>query len=338
MKYNNENIQITKMEKELYSQYQTYKGDTVEEKTSLILKALKNVIDEDPQYSISIANAKSNEDKLELVMEKLIKETNNFDFDFRYFWPYNPGNGFSVQVDALFRPDKRGFFFVVYCMNPPGAFYTSSQKEDIHLVSFIDFSKSNQHIIHFKEGARSHNQIPYEENGHLIFSIKYVTFDKKHRPKIQDYGFSILPLFFEDKFVFSGNYQIPIFKGELDKTAVQALVKKEPMEMLLDIADKKTATVAGSKLKFASNSSLIVRLKDNQLDGVFSRALDNKNMDFRLLPRHKIDSFAYNAEFQKKLYKKVKPKSFNDLFIPKISEEEMNIVVKETVKEAFSLV
>ena len=337
MKYNNELLQSTKMEKELYSQYQRYKGSTCEEKTKLIIKALNLYINSDPGMSVAFANLPNDDEKIEFLFSRIIPKTANFDFDFKYFWPYNAGNGFSLQIDALFRPKKRGFFFVIYCFNPPGAFYNKGPPEDIHFCSFLDFNHSNQHLYLFKEGYRSHNQINFEENGHILFSIKYILFDRKQRPKIHDYGFAILPLFFEDKYVFSGCFQIPVFAGELEKSSVVSMAKEDPFETLLDVAGKKKVTVGGSSLKFIENCSLIVRLKDNQLDGLFSKSLDFRNMDYRMIPRHKLDSYAYNPEFLKKLYKKNKPKKMNDLFVPKVSLEEMNIIVKETVREAFKL-
>ena len=82
MKYNNKESTPSKMEKELYSQYARYQGDTVGEKWSLLERAFQGVIEEDTDYAVKVANAENEEERMNLILQKLSDNTLNFDFDF----------------------------------------------------------------------------------------------------------------------------------------------------------------------------------------------------------------------------------------------------------------
>lgn len=107
-------------EQELYNSRakEFLREDKILENVRLLIKAFS--ADIDIPLNGSIEDVK---EEIEEFLDKRLFFSPTLRFiDLRFIYPYNPKQGFSFSVDAIFQPPRAGFMNVLCCMNPPGAY------------------------------------------------------------------------------------------------------------------------------------------------------------------------------------------------------------------------
>lgn len=271
--------------------------------------------------------------ELEQVFSKP-KTRNDFRFNFHGFQKYTQTVGFSIAIDGIFQTKKRGFYIVMFGINPPGGFYKEVvSSENTYFVSEIDWDSSSSGMLAYNSKYTSIKQIPFNPNAHIIFTIKEVVFNKKREPVIKDFGFSILPLFSQDEYVYSGAYQLPVFKGDLDAASVATLQNGDPFDSLLESAIKNRSSKR--ILKPLDLTSLVIRLKDNFLGSdMFQYRFDIGRINTDFLPKNKINKYVITS----KSYEREKNKeSLRGMCLKNVDTDDMNYILSQVVYEAYGL-
>jgi hypothetical protein len=106
-------------EQELYNSRakEFLREDKILENVRLLLKAFSSDIEIPVNGSIE-----SIKDDIEVFLDKKLYFSPALKFiEPRFIYPYNPKQGFSFAVDAIFQPPRAGFMNVLCSLNPPGA-------------------------------------------------------------------------------------------------------------------------------------------------------------------------------------------------------------------------
>jgi hypothetical protein len=118
----------------------------------------------------------------------------------------------------------------------------------------------------------------------MIFNIKEIIYNKNKTAKINDFGFAILPLIAENIYIYTGTYQLPVFKGDMTRDTVNELAMDDPYQTILEMAVKKGKN-GKPLIEPMEKTSLIVRLKDNFYEKLFDYQFDISRMDYSFLPQ-----------------------------------------------------
>ena len=270
---------------------------------------------------------------LGLLFNDICEMTINFSYDYKFFAKYSESIGFSISIDGLFNLPDKGIYIIIFCINPPGGFYKEEIRTDItFVVSNINWNSSIK-VIKYEEDYIPFYQIPYYENSHFIFSIKKIEFKKK-KPIIKDYGFSILPIFTSENYVYSGCFQLPIFEGDLNENSATRIQNTDPFEMLLKIASKKNKKLGKKMLTPIKYGSIIVRLKDNWLGSKYTIPYDTNRINTEFIPNNLLKKYDLS---ERSLAKYEKSKKMSSLMLSDVNKTEMNIILKQIIKEAYDL-
>ena len=108
------------------------------------------------------------------------------------------------------------------------------------------------------DGFATFRDIKADRYMHAIVDIKAVSFPKVD-VKLENIGWSIVPIFSPDGYVMSGIYQVPIIKGDVNEVLIEELRTNEHWPYINKIMKSK-----GNKMKFLEYTSCIVRVLDSQ--------------------------------------------------------------------------
>jgi len=169
----------------------------------------------------------------------------------------------------------------------------------------------------------------------MIFIIKEVVFSN-NRAAIKDYGFAMLPLLAEKRYIYTGIYQLPIFKYDLTKEASEELAKDDPWKMLLTLAGKKNPKTKKPFADIMDGCSLIIRLKDNNYEQLIEEPFEHQRMNYYFLPEQKLEKYRYDEKKEEKL-KKASLKPMKDIIIKGVIPEEFNEVLRKALNDAYKL-
>lgn len=271
--------------------------------------------------------------KLELSDEELIKWIDQRlqvtprtpMIDIKYFAKYNPDLGFKVAVDAVHNTIADDPHVVIFCLNPPGALYSSTViTEDVQFTTKVEWTSSVR-TPQYLDGFHTYKNIPFDKNLHLILDVRAVSFAKQ-RPEVLSVGWTILPIFSADGYVRSGIYQVPVFKGSVPSSFLPDLAINDPWSLLMSSVNKPGGPV------FLSPVSVIVRLVDTQRDGHFIIPLDANRISYDYIPEDLKAKMTYNAaaqtkaEQQRKL-KSLVPANFSpDTYLKRVNEAVANVI------------
>ena len=177
-----------------------------------------------------------------------------------YFAKYRSDLGFKIALDGVHNAKITTPLAGVLVMNPPGNIYHNIQNpSQMHVVSNLDW-EGPLLTPRFSEGYITWNNIPYEYNSHIVVEIKTVNL-AKNPPQVLTLGWTIVPLFTSDGYFLSGNYQIPLLEGNVNKLIAQEIMEAQdgPWNYILQQINSKKPVI-----KWLQNVSVIVRLLDAQ--------------------------------------------------------------------------
>lgn len=125
--------------------------------------------------------------------------------------------------------------YVAICsINPPGSLYQEEKRnEKVIVYNEINFD-SNVKAQKFLETFYAFVNVPTDENAHMIVDIKSIKFRKKGVTEVNDYAWTIFPLFTTlntdddvnttEVFVRSGIFMMPLFQGKVREDIINNLV------------------------------------------------------------------------------------------------------------------
>ena len=244
--------------------------------------------------------------------------------DVKYFAKYNADLGFKVAVDAVHNTPSDDPHVVIFCLNPPGALYSSTViTEDVLFTTKVEWTSSIK-TPQYLDGFHTYKNIMFDKNLHLIIDVRAVSFAKQ-RPEVLTVGWTILPIFSADGYVRSGIYQMPVFKGPVPASFLPDLASNDPWVTLMNAVNKPGGPV------YFNPVSVIVRLVDSQRDGHFTVPLDVNRFNYDYIAEELKAKMAYNAaaqakaEQQRKL-KSLVPANFSpETYLKRVNEAVANV-------------
>ena len=311
--YNTASCMPSNIERKLYELRAQRKNITVRDMTYQI------------QNQLGIKLNLSDAEVIKWIDQKLQVSPRTPMIDIKYFAKYNPDLGFKVAVDAVHNILAEDPHIVIFCLNPPGALYSSTViTEDVQFTTKVEWN-SSIHTPQYLDGFHTYKNISFDKNLHLIIDVRAVSFAKQ-RPEVQNIGWTILPIFSNDGYVRSGTYQIPVFKGSVPASFLPDLAINDPWTLLMNSVNKPGGPV------FLSPVSVIVRLVDSQRDGHFTVPLEVNRITYDYIPQDLMAKLSYNAAAQTKAdqqrkLKSLVPGNFSpDTYLKRVNEAVANVI------------
>ena len=312
-KYNTSYFRVNESEIELFNHFRKRENTLILDKSiEIILKSKK--------YK-DILNKDISDEKLILeiynVLENLMTTKNDIPFmDLKYLTIYNPDVGLKFAIDGLHNLKKKSLFVCIFCIFPPGTLYTEDiDNLQIYFNSALDWESpitSPKYI----EGYLKFKDIKFEKNKCLIIDIREIKFIKG-KISINEYAWTIAPLFTYDGYVNSGVYQIPLFKGSVKRVVLKELkTSKDPWKTMLGLVGKKSEFYNKNILEFLKPSSVVLRILDGHREGHYKKSFDYRRISYDYIEEKDFYDYAYNEvvaedlEGVKKL-KSLLPKGLN---------------------------
>jgi hypothetical protein len=185
-----------------------------------------------------------------------------------------------------------------------------------------------------KDGYFDLRSIDLPSNAHLIISVKEMVFTKEKAGQLTDVGFTIIPLIDDKGFLYTGSYQLPIFKKDLTKGITDELQKEDPWRRLIQMMEEKDPKTKKPIVELLQFSSVMVRIKDNYYDRLFETPMDPFRIQNFFLPETKKDKYIYDQKVIKNLEK---TKRMNALLPKGALEHEFNELLRRTMGLAYNL-
>ncbi|CAI2384337.1 unnamed protein product [Moneuplotes crassus] len=233
--------------------------------------------------------------------------------DKKFFSEYIPQLGFTSSVDFLLHSNPKSLYYIVCSLAPPGRLYMNDRRtlglEDTHAATDvqttykIDF-ESPQKAITFSDSKHNFYVTQPNATSVLVYEIFEVKLSKTGIKKVENYGFSILPIF--EFLETTGNgenleiylntdiHQLMIFKG------------KPTAEFLEDMTSRDNFTstlgnkISNREITPLPKSTLIVKLHDNQFEKIFTNAEASYNIlnqNYMLVKNPKNLKFTYKKDY-----------------------------------------
>jgi hypothetical protein len=179
-------------------------------------------------------------------------------------------------------------------------------------------------MVKFTDGYFTIKSTVLPPNSHMIFSIKEVIYRPGKPTELLNVGFTLIPLVDEKGFFYSGTYQLPVFKNDLQLESVETLQKEEPWGRMIELLVEKNPITKKPYAELIYHTSIIVRLKDSWYDELFETPLDVSRINYFFLPENKLPNYKYDRNTDKKLEKTKKMRAL----LPKdTTGDEYNAVV-----------
>jgi len=95
---------------------------------------------------------------------------------------------------------------------------------------------------------------------------------------------------------YTGIYQIPLFKGDVSKSVVEELGRRNPWEFMLELMTTKDSKLKAMKVQMLEYTSLFVRLRDNFYTNIYKDPLDYGRCNYCFLPTKTLAKYIYNEK------------------------------------------
>ena len=165
-------------------------------------------------------------------IEQVIQTTKDSKMlDMRYFAPYSRRFGFKISVDGLHNTPHPLPYGVVVSLNPPGELYADPEprpSKDVNVATTMDL-ESPMRSYRFLDGYFHFRDVPGTPNLAVVLDIRSIEY-VRGTPKIVEAGWTLVPVFFirdARLYVRSGIYQMPVFKGPVDREMIAEMAQYE---------------------------------------------------------------------------------------------------------------
>ncbi|EGR31823.1 hypothetical protein IMG5_101270 [Ichthyophthirius multifiliis] len=237
----------------------------------------KGLVDPQPEYSAG--KQKGMEQFLDQVL-KFGPDTQIIDM--MYFAKYDQKVGINFSLDGLNKvPNSKWIYSGLISLFPPGNYYLNSvqqNQDQIQMISQCDLL-SPAESPRFKQGFISYTDQPFDRYLSIIVDIKALQINKNEK-KLQNIGWTLVPLFSPDGYALSKVFQLPLIKGEVNPVILQEMNKRDPWDVIQEKLNQKN-----SKFKLCEEyTSIMVRVVDAQREGHFQIPYDLERLDYRYLP------------------------------------------------------
>ena len=310
--YNTANCMPSNVERYLYEERLLRKDFTVRDATNQI------------QNQLGIRLNLENDDLLKWIDQRLQVTPRTPMIDMKYFAAYNPKLGFKIAIDALHNTPTDDAHVIIFCLNPPGALYSSTViTEDVQFTTKVEWNSSVR-TPQYLDGFHTYKNILFDKNLHLIIDVRAVSFAKQ-RPEVITVGWTLLPIFSADGYVKSGIYQLPVFRGSVPASFLPDLATTDPWSLIMNAVNKPGGPV------YLDPVSVIVRLVDTQRDGHFIVPLDVNRITYDYITEEIKPKLAYNAAAQaksdqQKRLKSIVPGNFSpETYLKRVNEAVANV-------------
>ena len=167
--------------------------------------------------------------------------------------------GFKFAVDGILNIPYKGFFIVLFHINPDLKFYENGQErstESTHINCHFNWANSNYSYVQYNESYIIFSEIDFYENKHIIIDIKEVTLPVLGEPKVKDIGWTFLPIFTKDGYINSNIYQLKVYKGKVTQNLVYELKENDIYDSVKYYNNKSNAML--------KDTTVVCRLLDSQ--------------------------------------------------------------------------
>lgn len=249
--YNTELCEIRDSENELF-QHRANRSDPPMKETAMLLVN---------QAGIS---REMSEPELAAWIDKNIESNSGTKIiNLEHFAHYQTNAGFKFVIDAVHRVPTNAAFICIYSINPPGKYYGTENPstEDLQLISNIDW-EGPVGSVRYNEQYFNFRDIVYDSYKHIVVEVKQVKMTDI-KITLEDYGWTIVPIFKTNNFVLSGYYQFPVFKGRPPLNVLSELCASDPWEVIKAKLNEKKSGVTLIK-----PVSILCRLMDSQREVV----------------------------------------------------------------------
>ena len=206
--------------------------------------------------------------------------------DMNYFSQYISELGFKFTLDMVFNCTPGNIYVALCSINPPGSMYRNVPSYE-KVIVFNEINYDSYLVAQrFTESFYMFKNVPVDYKTHMIIDIKSVKFKKNGATEINDFAWTIYPLFTTldvdenrktvEMFVRSGIYMMPLFTGAVREDVVNKLKDQDDSWEFLTAEDKRKV----SSVSFMQNSGVVVRCIDNQREGHYLESMDVKRISY----------------------------------------------------------
>lgn len=206
----------------------------------------------------------------DLVDKYLVPSSKIRIIDLKYFATYSPDAGFKVAIDGMHNMPDKGPFVTLYYVNHPEYNMDEVIKDPLRMQINSSFDWSSPlYSPAYIEGYVHYKKIKPHESAHLVVDVRKVKIVVKKGKEYYDlepYCWTILPLFTFDRYVNSGIYQMPLFKGAANTTLLKRCLDSRDTwkQGILDSLRETDIETKKPMIEYLKTASVIVRLIDGQ--------------------------------------------------------------------------
>lgn len=172
-------------------------------------------------------------------------------------------------MDGFHNLPDEGFFICVYSIFPDEDFYGSAEETDIKVNCQLDWNSPIK-SPRFLENYANYKNIQFKHGTIVVLDVRRVLVKKEKQLEIQEYGWTIYPLFSYSGYVNSGIYQLPLMRGGVQKKIIQELsTQKTPWEGFVKYQALVSEDNQRPLLSPLGYASAIVRVLDGNIEGHF---------------------------------------------------------------------
>ena len=217
-----------------------------------------------------------------------------------FFAKYQPQSGFKFILDGVNNVVDAPLVGI-YSLNPPGAYYNDQDSSKLVLNALINWDSAVGQTIFFDKWYYF-KDVEFNEKLHVVVEVKAVKV-RDSEPYLENYGWTIVPVFHERGYTLNGNYQMPLFDGEPNVAILNEIETAEG-----GVWETIEKLLSNGKIAYKGKSSAFIRLLDCQKEGQLSDKLDVETLNYKYLPKNMklLKDFAYNQQTQ--LVNESKPK------------------------------
>ena len=284
--YNNEYVELAPNETKIFKE----KAKRKDYHTKVVAKFILNSKSNDKKFVSKITKAtKKKYDELNVddVLNHIFEnneKAHEAKIDLNYFSQFIPEIGLKFSIDLMYNCDPNLIYVGIWSVNPPGGLYNEPKNfGKVVLYNEIDF-KSYIRAQKFSDIFYSFVNVPMQASSNVIIDIKSIKFLKDGKSEINDYGWTIFPLFnildHEDEeteiYLKSGIFMMPLIKGTVVNKIIEELKSRVNVWEYL----KSQSELKVPLINFYNNSAVALRCVDNQRDYMFKTLLDWKQIKY----------------------------------------------------------
>ena len=236
-------------------------------------------------------------------------EDQNLLIDMRYFSQYIPKLGFRFAVEMVYNSEPNTFYVALCSLNPPADYY-QRHSNSLKVVSFTEMNwLSKLRAQQFGESLFSFKNVPSNHKTTMIIDIKTVTIKNKGIAQIEDYGWTVFPIYStmtteENKdtlevYVNSGTFMMPLVRAPVVTDFINTIAShNDPFEYM-----HSQITGPMPPQRYKEPVSVIVRCVDNQREQFYERGFDWEEIDHKYVIPKKLNKYAYDRNAHNRLRK-----------------------------------